>query len=299
MANGVSVSTSAALSPAQGQAVLDLAARAQQSDGAAPVNEAAILHLRRTRPGVEHVRAVRDAELVGYAQLEETDDAAVGQLVVDPRDRRLGIGATLASELVRSAGSTLQMWAAGNSPAAAGLAARVGLVKVRELLIMERPLDGDWPRPEPPADVEIRAFRPGADELAWLGVNARAFAHHPEQGQLTRADLDDRMAQAWFDPAGFLVAVRAATMVGFHWTKQHPDRLGEVYVLGVDPGSGGAGLGKLLLGAGLDHLREQGDTVVELYVEADHDRAVGLYRGYGFAVSSRDVMYARSSPSRR
>ena len=24
-------------------------------------------------------------------------------------------------------------------------------------------------------------------------------------------------------------------MLGFHWTKQHDDRLGEVYVVGVDP----------------------------------------------------------------
>jgi mycothiol synthase len=82
-------------------------------------------------------------------------------------------------------------------------------------------------------------------------------------------------------------------MVGFHWTKQHPDLLGEVYVLGVDPGSGGHGLGKALLGQGLSHLRDRGNTSVQLYVEADHGRAVALYAGYGFTVASRDVMYAQ------
>ena len=71
-------------------------------------------------------------------------------------------------------------------------------------------------------------------------------------------------------------------MVGFHWTKQHPDRLGEVYVLGVDPDAGGAGLGKALLADRPGHLRDQRNTAVELYVEADHERAVGLYQAYGF-----------------
>ncbi|HEY5821643.1 MAG TPA: mycothiol synthase, partial [Propionibacteriaceae bacterium] len=222
MAYGVTVSTSSTLAPAQVQAVLELAARAEQADGSPPLNEAAILHLRRTRATVRHLQATRAGDLVGYAQLQDEPGASVGQLVVDPRHRRHGIGAALTDELVALGQATLQMWAAGSSPAAAGLAHRVGLVKVRELLIMQRPLDGDWLRPAPPADVAIRPFRRGEDEQTWLAVNARAFVHHPEQGQITRADLDDRMAEPWFDPAGFLVAVRGETMVGFHWTKQHP-----------------------------------------------------------------------------
>ena len=38
------------------------------------------------------------------------------------------------------------------------------------------------------------------------------------------------MAEPWFDPAGFLVATGGEEMLGFHWTKQQADRLGEVYV---------------------------------------------------------------------
>ena len=43
---------------------------------------------------------------------------------------------------------------------------------------------------------------------------------------------------------------------------------------------------------GLAHLRARGNTTVELYVEGDHQRAVGLYEGRGFRTANRDVMYA-------
>jgi mycothiol synthase len=182
----------------------------------------------------------------------------------------------------------------GDSPGARRLARQAGLTKERELLVMKRPLDAtldDLAAAPVPAGVQIRAFQPGADDAEWLAVNAAAFAHHPEQGQMRQEDLDQRMAEDWFDPDGFLVADSAEGLVGFHWTKQHRDHLGEVYVLGVSPTMGGRGLGKALLGAGLHHLRDRGNTVVELYVKADHAGAVGLYRAYGFVVASRDVMY--------
>ena len=64
-------------------------------------------------------------------------------------------------------------------------------------------------------------------------------------------------------------------------------------MLGISPAAGGQGLGKALLLTGLEHLRRQGNTVVQLYVEADNPDAVGLYSHYGFTTVSRDVMYAQ------
>jgi mycothiol synthase len=163
----------------------------------------------------------------------------------------------------------------------------------RELLIMERQLDGELPEAVVPPGVEIRTFVPGEDEREWLRVNAAAFAHHPEQALIDGEDLADRMAEPWFDPKGFFVATIDDTMVGFHWTKQHQDQLGEVYVLGVVPAAAGRGLGKALLLTGLRSLQRRGSTRVELYVEAHHRAAIELYLSYGFAAVSRDVMYAR------
>ena len=273
--------------------VLQLVADAEAVDKMKPLNEAAVLRLRRAHPTTQHFLVSEAEQLLGYAQLESGTEWSAGQLVVSPNHRRRGVGTLLLQRLIMKSSSPLRLWAMGDSPAARALATAAGMAAQRELLIMERQLDGDLPEPVVPAGVKIRTFVPGEDEREWLRVNAAAFAHHPEQALIDADDLADRMAEPWFDPKGFFVATIDGTMVGFHWTKQHQDQLGEVYVLGVEPSAGGRGLGKALLLTGLRSLRERGNTRVELYVEADHRAAIGLYLTYGFATVSRDVMYAQ------
>ncbi|HET9646698.1 MAG TPA: mycothiol synthase [Microlunatus sp.] len=280
-------------------AVEALDRRATTADGRSPLNEAAQLHLRHPRPGIRHLLARRSSEqspdarrdIVGYAQLESGDAADTAQLVVDPDHRRQGIGRALLDALIAASPRPVQLWAMGDTAAAAALAEAAGLRRVRGLAVMLRPLTAEVPVRPLPDGVTLRTFIPGHDEDAWLALNARAFASHPEQGRITRSDLDERMAEDWFDPAGFLLAERDGRLIGFHWTKRHPDRLGEVYVLGVDPDAGGGGIGATLLFAGLRHLQEQGDTAVQLYVESDHTVALRLYTAAGFVEDHRDVLY--------
>jgi len=263
-------------------------------DPGPPLNEAAVLALKHPdRSDADHLVAVDETGPVGYAQLAAD---GTGQLVVDPRARRRGTGRLLMESLLDAArrhGVQLRVWALGDAPAASALAARTGLVPTRTLLVMKRPL-ADLPAPVVPGGISISTFRVGVDEQAWLTVNARAFAHHPEQGSIDAEDLAERINESWFDPSGFFLARASGgtDVLGFHWTKEHGDALGEVYVLGVDPDAQGRGLAKALLLTGLAHLRDHGDEVVELYVEADQPGPVGLYRSYGFTEASRDVMYA-------
>lgn len=282
--------------------------RAVDVDLSPPLNETALLALKHPGRGdARHLVAVVGREPVGYAQLGAD---GTGQLVVDPPVRRHGVGRLLVGallDLARRHGVQLRVWALGDSPAARALAARASLVPTRTLLIMQRSL-ADLPDPVVLPGITIAPFRVGVDEQAWLTVNARAFAHHPEQGSIDAQDLAERTGEAWFDPAGFFLARAGeegadpgAPVLGFHWTKEHgatqQGRLGEVYVLGVDPDAQGRGLAKALLLTGLAHLRDGGDEVVELYVEADQPGPVGLYRSYGFTEASRDVMYAGPGPS--
>jgi mycothiol synthase len=140
--------------------------------------------------------------------------------------------------------------------------------------------------------VTIRGYRPeDAEEV--LRVNATAFAHHPEQGAMDAANLADRMAEPWFDPAGLLVADAGDGLLAFHWTKQHSDTLGEVYVVAVDPAAQGRGLGRAVTAAGLAHLASLGVREIVLYVESDNAAAIATYSRLGFTHTQTHVQYAR------
>ncbi|MYQ44922.1 mycothiol synthase [Streptomyces sp. SID4985] len=291
-----SLETQAELTPEQTRAVLDLLAAAAAVDGQQPVSEQGRLQLRGgAREGVSHLLLSYGGELVGYAQLEDTDpvEAPAAELVVHPAHRGHGHGRALGTALLAASGKRLRVWAHGGHPAARHLAQVLGLTLFRELRQMRRPLTGlELPDPVLPEGVTVRAFVPGQDETAWLSVNAAAFAHHPEQGSLTERDLADREAEPWFDPAGFFLAERGGELVGFHWTKTHPEEgLGEVYVLGVRPGSQGGGLGKSLTTIGLRHLAGRGLPTAMLYVDADNKAAVSVYERLGFTTHETDLMY--------
>ncbi|MEU4798582.1 mycothiol synthase [Streptomyces sp. NPDC023327] len=294
------IDTLAALDPAQADAVLALLAEAARTDGQQAVSEQGRLQLRGgAREGVRHLLLGVGDELVGYAQLEDTDpvEAPAAELVVHPSCRGRGHGRALGSALLGESGRRLRVWAHGGHSAARHLAQVLGLSLFRELRQMRRPLaDLDLPEPVFPAGVSVRAFVPGQDDAAWLAVNAEAFAHHPEQGSLTQRDLDARKAEPWFDPAGFFLAEKDGELIGFHWTKVHAqENLGEVYVVGVRPGAQGGGLGKALTTTGLRHLAKAGLPTAMLYVDADNKAAVSVYERLGFVTHETDLMYRTES----
>ncbi|MBN1094125.1 mycothiol synthase [Blastococcus sp. TML/M2B] len=285
-------------------AVLALLRAAAAADGVRPLSEEAELRLQHGTPGGSDLVVHDDGALAGYARY---DDGSA-ELVVHPELRRRGHGRALLGELLELAGDRpLDVWAHGDLPGSAELLSAHGFERARVLLQMRRDLAGTDPDPQPrlPGDVRVLPFRPGVDEEAWLRVNARAFDWHPEQGRMTRADLELREAEPWFDPAGFLMAWRGdpddgGTLLGSHWTKVHPagdagpDPVGEIYVLGVDPDAQGLRLGGALTDLGLAHLHRQGLGSVLLYVEEDNTAAVRLYERRGFTRYAVDVSWRRT-----
>jgi mycothiol synthase len=292
------------LGPEDASDAVALAGAAGAVDGVHPLSEHVLLRLRGGGEAAAVHLTVRlpDGELAGYAHLDLAE--ATAELVVRPAHRRRGLGRALVVATAEAAGGPLRIWAHGDHPDARALAHSLGLARVRVLWQMRRSLFAALPDVPMPAGVTLRTFRPGVDDEAWLAVNARAFATHPEQGRWTLDDLRTRIAEPWFDPAGFLLAVDPVDdrLLGFHWTKVHPAEprtdtaegqapIGEVYVLGVDSGGPRRGLGAALTVAGLRHLRGLGLADCLLYVDESNTGAVALYERLGFTVWSTDVMY--------
>ncbi|MCD0442384.1 mycothiol synthase [Glycomyces sp. A-F 0318] len=288
--------------------------RCEEADGIAPFNEETTLALSRpAEAGRMHFVVRQDDTVIAYAGAAVVGDGAEAELAVDPDHRGRGVGTALLAEVeawLEAQITRLRVWAHGDRPASSAFAASRGFERARVLFQFSRGLEGfawpaawpegagrGWPTGDAPAarlaeGVRLRPFSTGADEEAWLRVNAAAFADHPEQGRWTAADLAAREAEPWFDPGGFIVAEDEQGMLGFHWTKVEHG-VGEVYVLGVDPRAQGTGLGRTLTLAGLAHLAAQGVRRVDLYADESNAKAVKLYRSQGFAVVRTDVQWAK------
>jgi mycothiol synthase len=299
----------ATVTPQEAQDVHALVAAVAAADGVDAYAEPARRDLDAIvdggRPTTRHLLVRDGGELVGHALLDgENADDPVAELSVHPAHRRRGVGAAVVDAVLEES-PVARFWAHGDHPGAARLAERAGRRRARELWRMRRPAPGHeappLPAPAVPDGVAIRPLRVGRDEDAVVAVNNRAFSWHPEQSGWTTGDVAAIEAESWFDADGVLLAWDTTTddLLGFHFTKVHavsgtvPEPLGEVYVVGVDPGAQGRGLGRVLTLAGLHHLGDRGLRTTILYVEGDNAPAIATYRRLGFERDAVDVSYQR------
>ncbi len=184
------------------------------------------------------------------------------------------------------------------------LAEQLGLQPVRSLYQMRCPLP---PAGDSTVSDRTRPLDPRVDTERLLAVNNRAFSSHPDQSDQEQPDLDSAFSSPSFRPESVRVLdaepsdprAREHPMVGFCWTKIHPERndrvaLGEIYVIAVDPVYHGEGHGTGLTTAGLRWLADQGLTTGMLYVEAENDAAVATYRKLGFTIHDTYTAWRRS-----
>jgi mycothiol synthase len=280
---------------------------AEAIDGHASLGEAVWRDLDQPLdPASAGVLARDDGRPVGFAYLYRSDNVSpphwAAGLVVHPDGRddpnvEVALLEGAAEHVAGAGGGLVVLWIfepESRDDEATGCA---GFRRQRDLLQQRAPL----PLAEAPAwppGVDVRPFAPGQDDAAWLEVNNRAFAGHPEQGGWVQATLDRRMAEPWFDPKGFLLAIDADGIAGFCWTKVHPatdadPELGEIFVIGVDPSRHRSGLGRALVVAGLSHLADRGVRTGMLFVDGDNRAAVRLYESLGFTTHRRDRAYER------
>jgi mycothiol synthase len=159
----------------------------------------------------------------------------------------------------------------------------------RRLGVLGRALDADVEVPAAPDGVTLRSSRRGPDDEAITRVLVGAYDGTGDGGW----DLERfraRQALGWFRSEDLLVAEDGAgSILGIHWLKRRSATSGEVYNLALHPDGQGRGLGRVLLLAGLAHLRAIGCTEVVLWVDLANERAVRLYEAAGFTTRWEDV----------
>lgn len=204
---------------------------------------------------------------------------------------------TDALALASNAGEDAPIWVHGTNAERRAAIEAAGYTSNRTLLKMYCEL------PVTTTAIETRPFTE-SDIDAYVEVNNRAFSWHPEQSGMTADAVRQDMAQPWFDADGFRLHFVDQQLAGFCWTKIHEDdgagvRVGEIYVIAVDPAFHGQGLGKALTLSGLNHISSVGITTGMLYVESDNDAAVATYEKLGFTVGRTDTLWRRNSGALR
>jgi mycothiol synthase len=264
----------------------------------APLSEHKMFVVEEAAPGTVGCWGEGSAGIVAVAAPHRHPDGRVHwavEVAVAPGARSgeevaIAVGVSLVPD---GADHTLWVSRTGQRLAARGL----GYLTLRTVLRMETALP--VASPVPVDGYVIRSFRPGRDEDALAAVNNRAFAGHRENDSMSGDDIRAREARSWFDVGGFLVAEAGdGTHAGFCWTKVHPDGVGEIYVIGVDPAHHGRGLGRWLVLSGLDRLHRQDRAEVGmLWTDADNPAVDRLYRPIGFGtVAATEEMRTSSEP---
>ncbi|HVL89217.1 MAG TPA: mycothiol synthase [Actinomycetota bacterium] len=286
--------------PAERTRIHALMGACEAADGHLPFGDHELLAIQ-TGAVEDHIGfAVHDeGTLAGYGHLSRLGDAWFFEIAVHPEMRGRGIATRILDAIVAHTaahgGGTLSTWAYRQAPDVGGLIRHAGLRPSRTLLQMRL---NALPAAAPalPDGLVLDRFCPGIDDDEWLALNARAFAHLPDQGAWTRRDLHARISADWFDAEDVLTVRRDGTLIATCWTKLDPTtrthdgrQLGEIYVIAVDPAEAGAGLGRILATVGLDHLRERGAQVGMLYADKDNEAAVAMYESLGFLVNHEDV----------
>jgi mycothiol synthase len=275
------------------EALEALFAACRLADGHEPLGEHKYLDL--VGGGSTGLVGEEGRQAVAYGHLTRNERAGIWglEVAVHPLWRHTEIIERVVSAARDAAADAapgeVHLWA--YHPRIAQTVGRLGFRQVRELRQLRRTLPAGE-EPSYPPGIAVRAFRVGVDEPSWLEVNNAAFARHPEEGRWDLETLRLRQRQNWFDPEGFLMAWQGEELVGFCWTKLHPDSVGEIYVIAVAPSHQGAGLGKTLALDGLRYLSEErGTRSAMLYVDASNQAALGLYERLGFHLDHVDQCF--------
>ncbi len=235
--------------------------------------------------------ALEGDEIVGYITPRHDD------LTVHPAHRRRGHGSRLLEAgmgIVRERGlRELRLYVPEYlEPSVAFVTAR-GFRRVSSYWLFRLRHDAVLEPPEFGEAVAVGPFRL-AETGALVALMNESFADHPTAVEWSEETIRSRVGAATFDP-GDILLVRPRRSgprpdgerpIAFCQVRVTPDDdgilVGEVALIGTLPAWRHRGLGGQLLRWGVDRCRAKGAATVQLSVEAENERALGLYRAAGF-----------------
>ncbi len=147
------------------------------------------------------------------------------------------------------------------------------------------------------ATLQYRYFRCGEDERL-TQIQNRCFARTWGYNPNTVQEITYLTNLTNFSPQDIVLASDGDKSAGYCWTRttykgESDERVGQIFMLGVDPCYRGRGIGKRVLLAGLSYMKRKGIQLAELTVDNRNKVACSLYRTIGFEVQSSSLWYEK------
>jgi mycothiol synthase len=244
----------------------------------------------------------RAGDVVGY--MDMTPELDIGRVILDcwlrPKHRRKGLATKLLGYAMRRAkglgARVLHVNVMENNEVARTVLAKLGFKCIRRFL--EFKLDMDKLRWQEANQLtqEYYHLRHG-EEAKLTRIQNRCFAGTWGYNPNTVATITYRTRLSHFSPEDVVLIGERDKVTGYCWTEiacGKDERVGRIYMLGVDPDYRGKGIGKRLLLAGLARLRSKGARVIVLTVDSENEAACALYRSVGFELRANSLWYEKA-----
>ncbi len=145
--------------------------------------------------------------------------------------------------------------------------------------------------------LSYRHFQRG-DEEKLTQIQNRSFAGTWGYNPNTVEEISYLVNLTNFSPEDIVLDWDGDKVIGYCWTRtaykaDSEERIGQVFMLGVDPDCQRRGVGRGVLLAGLSYIKSKGLQVAELTVDNRNKAACNLYLSVGFKVQTSSLWYEK------
>jgi mycothiol synthase len=252
--------------------------------------------------------AEQDGCLIGY--VSAFLEPGIGRVLLDgavhPSHRRKGMATELFNCAIRHARqaelNAAQICISEANTPAKKMALRFDMKFTRHFIEFKLDLAGIQLPDVAPGEYIVRQLQSGEEDHL-TAIQNISFAESWGFNPNTTAEILYRVHLSSCSPEDIIMAYRKDQPVGYCWTRILTDetsktktRIGEIHMIGVDPDFRGRRLGRIILLAGLSHLKRKGIEKVELTADAEDPAARRLYESAGFTEGLKAEWYEKTLP---